>query len=145
MTSEAQQALLKLFEEPQPGIIFVLLVPQGALMPTLKSRFLPYPHMLTEAALTHARAQAFLHMTYTQRSAWIAELLSEEDHAREQVRSFFDELESVLHAELSKAAGERHAALVRGLGDIATLRKYLSDRSPSLKMLLEHLAATLPK
>ena len=34
ITSEAQQALLKLFEEPQKGTTFVLLVPHGALLPS---------------------------------------------------------------------------------------------------------------
>jgi hypothetical protein len=40
MTSEAQQSLLKLFEEPQQGTQFVLLLPHGTLLPTLRSRML---------------------------------------------------------------------------------------------------------
>ncbi len=43
INTQAQQALLKLFEEPQPGIIFVLLVPPGILLPTLRSRLMSYP------------------------------------------------------------------------------------------------------
>ncbi|MEK7108920.1 MAG: hypothetical protein AAB919_00595, partial [Patescibacteria group bacterium] len=43
MTSEAQQALLKLFEEPQKGVIFVFLIPHGTLLPTLRSRMLEFP------------------------------------------------------------------------------------------------------
>lgn len=43
ITTEAQQALLKLFEEPQQGAIFVLLAPHGAIIPTLRSRMLAYP------------------------------------------------------------------------------------------------------
>src|SRR3989344_7768194 len=43
ITTEAQQALLKLFEEPQAGIMFVLIAPHGAIIPTLRSRMLAYP------------------------------------------------------------------------------------------------------
>jgi len=46
MTSESQQALLKLFEEPQPGVTFVLLVAFGTVLPTLRSRMLAYPQQL---------------------------------------------------------------------------------------------------
>src|SRR5258707_1227686 len=45
ITSEAQQALLKLFEEPQRGTTFILVVPHGVLLPTLKSRMLQYPNL----------------------------------------------------------------------------------------------------
>ncbi|HVU80012.1 MAG TPA: hypothetical protein VHD37_01470, partial [Candidatus Paceibacterota bacterium] len=48
MTTEAQQALLKLFEEPQAGTVFVLLVPHGSVIATLRSRLLPYPAKLAE-------------------------------------------------------------------------------------------------
>src|SRR3989344_8617160 len=43
ITSEAQQALLKLFEEPQLGTVFILVVPHGILVATLRSRMLEYP------------------------------------------------------------------------------------------------------
>ena len=43
ITNEAQQALFKLFEEPQAGNVFVLFMPHGALLPTLRSRLMVYP------------------------------------------------------------------------------------------------------
>src|SRR3989344_3378351 len=42
ITSEAQQALLKLFEEPQQGVTLVFLLPHGMLLPTLRSRMMEY-------------------------------------------------------------------------------------------------------
>src|SRR3569832_820306 len=45
---DAQQALLKLFEEPQEGSVFVLLTPPGIVMPTHRSRFVEYPERLEE-------------------------------------------------------------------------------------------------
>jgi DNA polymerase III delta prime subunit len=50
LTTEAQQALLKLFEEPQAGAIFVLLAPHGSVIATLRSRLLEYPNKLKEIA-----------------------------------------------------------------------------------------------
>src|SRR3989344_699017 len=38
LTTDAQNALLKLFEEPTADTVFVLLVPHGAVLPTLRSR-----------------------------------------------------------------------------------------------------------
>ena len=48
ITSEAQQALLKLLEEPQEGTTFIFLVPHGALIATLKSRMLLYPEVIAK-------------------------------------------------------------------------------------------------
>ncbi len=139
ITTEAQQALLKLFEEPQQGAVFVLLVPHGVLLPTLRSRCVAYPATLPGDELTHD-AKKFLQLPYKDRSAFIAALLKDEDGTRGRAREFVNALEALLYPHLE----ERPEARV-GLNDIAKVRSYLSDRSPSLKMLLEHLAATLPR
>lgn len=140
ITTEAQQALLKLFEEPQPGVVLVLLLPHGLLLPTLRSRCLPFPHHPAQGtALSKARLDlAFLRATQKERSAYIAELLKEEEGVKERVRDFIHALER----ELSKQIG--NTAAREGLRDIAMVRGYVGDRSPSLKMLLEHLALALP-
>lgn len=142
ITVEAQQALLKLFEEPQEGVTFVLLVPHGALIATLRSRTLPYPHELEGARGTNI-AKKFLSEAPKSRSAAVAALLKDDEGARERARELLDGLEGELYRQLQKSKGK--SAYREGLEDIAKVRSYLSDRSPSLKMLLEHLAATLPK
>ncbi len=123
MTTEAQQALLKLFEEPQPGTTFILLVPHGIVLPTLRSRMLEYPEKLKPAA-NHRVSKSD-----------IAALLKEDD--KERVREFLNALEVELHAKV----GDPRAR--QALEDIAMARDYLRDRSPSLKMLLEHLALVI--
>jgi hypothetical protein len=166
MTSEAQQALLKLFEEPKLGVVFMLLVPHGILLPTLRSRMLALsreellkkivwkptalerrggPRTFSEEVLPGSgEAKEFLGWPYKKRSDWIAEFLEDDDEispdkqTRERVRTFVNNLERELHPRISDAA------VRAGLEDIAHFRQYLSDRSPSLKMLLEHLAASLP-
>jgi hypothetical protein len=135
---DAQQALLKLFEEPQEGSAFVLLVPPGILMPTLRSRFVEYPEKFEEDAALHAPAAKFLKSSYKERSAQITALLKEEGGEKERVREFLHALETQLHKKI------KEKEMREGMADIQLVRNYLEDRSASMKMLLEHLAATLP-
>lgn len=139
MTTESQQALLKLFEEPPLGAVFVLLAPHGTLLPTLRSRTLQYPQELEEETSDIA-VKKFLKSSYKDRSAQIAALLKDEEGQKERVRTFVNGLERELAASLRTSPQARTA-----LGDIALMRGYLSDRSPSLKILLEHLALSLPQ
>lgn len=141
ITSEAQQALLKLFEEPQVGALFVVLVPHGTLLPTLRSRFLEYPEKISRVNLAMStEAVEFLTWPYAKRSAWITAFLKGEDEGvREKVRVFVNELEQVLYTKSGTGPAVREA-----LEDIAHFRGYLADRAPSIKMILEHFAATLP-
>ena len=142
ITSEAQQALLKLFEEPQQGTTFVMILPHGTLLPTLKSRMLPYP--TTEGSPLYAyRGESsvgkFLKAAGKERSDTIAKMLKDDEGVKERVLDFVNALE----VELSK--NSRDKKVREGLEDIARVRDYLRDRSPSLKMLLEHLALSLPQ
>ena len=157
ITSEAQQALLKLFEEPQRGVVFILLVPHGSLLPTLRSRMLEYPQQtlsksprISRLATPSSRssrgpdfsqefAAHFLQSTQKSRSDAIATLLKDEDNAKERMRDFLDALEAALAPKI------KDPAVRAGLGDIAKVRSYVGDRSPALKMLLEHLALSLPQ
>jgi len=136
-TSEAQQALLKLFEEPQRGTVFVLLMPHGSMLPTLRSRFLPYPERLQAAP--PASVKKFLAGSGGERSALIAALLKDEEGTKERVRDFLNGLEAALHPKMSLLQART------ALEDIAKARSYVGDRSPSLKMLLEHLALCVPQ
>ncbi len=158
ITSESQQALLKLFEEPQEGTVFVLLVPHGALLPTLRSRMLLYETQqpaqkkvlgFPVSAKTQeagrpdhfsAQSAGFLRASGKERSDFIAKLLKDEEGLKERVRDFVNGLE----AELTRLNLVKVAEGRRGLEDIRMVRDYLGDRSPSLKMLLEHLALSLP-
>jgi hypothetical protein len=165
INTHAQQALLKLFEEPQEGIIFVLLVPHGILLPTLRSRLMPYPETQNFAEEKsklggqnslardgsdpkretrgpfEQQVSTFLKSPYKARSAQIAALLKDEENTKERVRDFVNALEAQLYDRLRKSVTKE---VREGLEDIAKVRGYLADQSPSLKMLLEHLAATLP-
>lgn len=145
ITTEAQQALLKLFEEPQEGVVFVVLTPPGLFIQTLKSRFLPYENTGSHSADVRADTddiQVFLAASYAKRSAMVAEMLdaAEEEDVKEKVRDFLARVEAALAPKIGESAAVRAS-----LDDIAKFRSYVNDRAPSLKMILEHFAATLPK
>lgn len=137
LTTEAQQALLKLFEEPQKGTVFIVMVPHGVLLPTVKSRMLEYPELI-EADADTSGAKKFLKLSGKERSDFITKLLKDDENQKERVRDFIHALE----AELYKKVGDSKTR--QALADIAMVRDYVRDRSPSLKMLLEHLALALP-
>jgi len=142
MTTEAQQALLKLFEEPQEGAVFVLLVPQGTLIATLRSRFIPYPRISTsDVEIRHRMSKfvkRFLALSLNDRSKEVADILKKEEGQKENVRELLLGLEEGLRPHLKKQE------VRRALEDVVKIRSYVNDRSASLKMLLEHLALSLP-
>lgn len=160
ISTEAQQALLKLLEEPQEGTTFVLLMPHGSLLPTVRSRMMrwekreavqknslasPATELQADSQDEETRglffglAAAFLKAANKERSDTIAKMLKEEEGLKERVLDFVNALET----ELAGRTGE--AKVREALEDIAMVRGYLRDRSPSLKMLLEHLALALPQ
>jgi hypothetical protein len=157
ITTEAQQALLKLFEEPQAGVVFVLLAPHGSIIATLRSRMLPYPTTQQQNAGQNGLAERseenrgpfgkrfaveFLRSNQKDRSAFIAKLLKDDEGVRERARDFLQALESELYKTMTKPKPSKE--YIDGLSDIAKVRSYANDRSPSFKMLLEHLAVSLP-
>lgn len=69
----------------------------------------------------------------------IAKMLKEEEGLKERVR----DLVNALEAELARTTLAKQATR-EGLADIAMVRDYLGDKAPALKMMLEHLALSLP-
>jgi len=133
ITHAAQNALLKLLEEPCPQTYFVLVVPSAhVLLPTVRSRV-----SVHTAQVDHApseQGQTFLSASPKERLAQIARLVKDAD--RPGARILCDGLEAALYAA---HGGERH----RMLREVAFVRTHLARPGSSLKMLLEHLAVTL--
>jgi len=142
---EAQNALLKLFEEPSPGTyLFFILPTLGGLLPTLRSRVAilnanvgpPRSH-IPEAA------EEFLKATKERRSAIIKKLTSGKDELRDEAIGIVNGIEQIAHGRFSKESKDLSIATL--LSDIATLRSYLYDRSAPVRMILEHLSLVIPK
>jgi hypothetical protein len=140
MTSEAQNALLKTLEEPTEGTHLFFIVPHAeALLPTLRSRMVRVALAPRgEADDNTALAKAFLQAkTPAERMHLLKPLLDAKDKA--QAAAFFDRLIAQLRPD--PAFPSVQAASV--LTDLLRARSYLAGRSPSVKILLEHVSGTL--
>jgi hypothetical protein len=133
ITTEAQQALLKLFEEPQAGVVFVLLLPHGVVLPTLRSRMAVGTKLLGQNNLADVPTRGTTRGLFDREV--LDKLLKEDD--KDAIRDFLNRLEIELYPKIADPK------IRQALEDIARVRDYLRDRSPSLKMLLEHLALSL--
>lgn len=122
VTVEAQNALLKLFEEPPLKTHFFLLTPQArSLLATLLSRV----HMLGENADGLLdKAEKFISLDVGGRLKLISPIVKNKD--KEKAR--------LLVSALCQLSRDERALQAE---------KYLSGRSPSVKIILEHLAVVM--
>ncbi len=147
---EAQHALLKTLEEPFTHARFILLTRQsGSLLPTLRSRLVRKEYGV-EQSVVNPHVKEFLSLQSGGRLELIARMLKKKDDVesgalKEEVLGFVDSLEKNLRTALLQSKHTDDTALrAKALKEIMLVRSYLFDRSPSLKMLLEHLALVLP-
>lgn len=127
ITVEAQNALLKTFEDPYEDTHFFLAVREEELvLPTLRSRM----QMMRVAKDDRSEeAIKFLKMGVKERMAFIKKFVDEEKN----LSLFLDELMLVLRKE------GKHEAVKK----IYEVRKYADDRAASRRLILEHLAVSL--
>lgn len=141
MTTDAQNALLKVLEEPPAGAVFFLVVPSPhTLLPTLRSRMQPL-HILDEKR-KDSDADAFLSATSPQRLEMIKDIYEhDEDDGRDigKVLAFLEGLEARFAKEKATPARQE------GLLAIYRARKYASDKGSLLKALLEQIALLTPR
>jgi len=143
---EAQNAILKLFEEPVAHTyLFFILPTLGNMLPTLRSRV----EVLAQGAVGRSSRQAisteaeeFLNDSKEKRSAMIKKLTTGKDEEerrenRDKALAIVNGIEAVAYRSLTSI--ERTTLLE----DVATLRGYLHDRSAPVKMILEHLSLVL--
>jgi DNA polymerase III delta prime subunit len=149
---DAQNVLLKLFEEPPPGTYLFLVLPTlGNLLPTLRSRVQVLPHERPDGGGTNPRipetARAFLAATREGRSAIVKRLTAGRDE--DERRAYRDEALAIIDGIEVAAYEKRGAGLARAhielLEELQAFRGYLHDPSAPVKMILEHLAIVTPR
>ncbi len=142
---EAQNALLKLFEEPPTDTYLFLIMPSlGGLLPTLRSRVQvlesKFRHPMSEFS---EAAEQFLSASREKRTAMIRKIAVHQEGdavtARDEAIAIVNGVEAAAYRSQTSV---KHTAL---LSDIATLREHLYDRSAPVKMILEHLSLVIPK
>ncbi len=116
---ESQNALLKLFEEPEPGNHFFIIIENPQLLPTLRSRV-----QVIDFGKEKSIGKKFLAMSKKERFDYVGKLEKNEGYA------LADEIGSI---QKNKKTLE---AVVR-------VKKYIYDRGSSTKQLLEYLAVSV--
>jgi DNA polymerase III delta prime subunit len=132
---EAQNALLKLLEEPPATALFYIIVPKTALLlPTLLSRLQMQSGASSTTDETNSSFVTFFKSSYADRLIAIAE------HTKEKDLVWIDEILSGAEAYAS-GSKEKDTSLYSA---ILFARSYIQTKGASAKMLLEELALCLP-
>ena len=141
ITIEAQNALLKLLEEPSDNAHFFLIIPSAhLLLPTIKSR-VEVIYTIEEKVSASTDAVTFLKLPIQKRLDQIKKLteeISKEKKTNQDAIDFVNALEAEIYK--TAATSKRDATWQKRLKAIQTARTYLNDRAPSIKMLLEYVA-----
>lgn len=149
---EAQNALLKLFEEPPAGTYLFLVLPTlGPLLPTLRSRVqIIDSNERPRRSFIPEGVEEFIKANKEKRSALIKKLASGKDEDerranRDTALAIVNGVEAAMYAALKKRGTLPNAEEVVLFSAIQLLRGYLHDRSAPVRMILEHLSLVLPK
>ena len=149
ISHESQNALLKTIEEPTEHTHFFFLVRNSAMfLPTVRSRvqvISPKTEVTSrESGGENSDAHAFFRSSIPERFKIIARMTKakadDKSEAKEEARDFLTALERTL----AKKLNDEDYRFARSLEDVLYAERELSGRSPSLKLLLEHLALTIP-
>lgn len=136
ITHEAQNALLKVFEEPTPDTHFFLLVPSAeVLLPTLRSRVVIIPAGTKGSVEDNGvvtLATQFLAISKGQRMTLLKPLMEEKD--KRAALAFVDQL-----LKIRSKSSQDTQTYQKDLEALLAMRDYLNDRSASVKMILEYL------
>jgi DNA polymerase III delta prime subunit len=134
ITEEAQNALLKVFEEPRDGTHFFIFSPQDTLLPTLKSRM-----MVLQGEKNENQSSNLLKLSMDKRIAKVKEIIegiSDEEKTKQDAIVFVNGVEAELHKE-----GVENKA--QSLKACEFARKALLDRGAPVKMILENLVLSI--
>lgn len=150
---QAQNALLKTFEEPPKGTVLILVLPnEGVILPTLRSRLvsLSSPQGETSTIYGTALAEEFLKVGGEGREKLIAKLIdrtkSDKDDEKARARSDAGALlEGLMRNAYAKAKEKPAPELTAFLSDLDRFMPMMHDASTPLKLIFEHILLTIPR
>jgi len=141
-TVEAQNALLKTLEEPGEGTYIIIVTPHlGILLPTLLSRCV----VLSVEGESHdgtVEAKAFLALSTPARLTSLEKMIKNKD--KSAALALLDGIITVMHEDVGEEGADALRASAPYLTELSDMRGYLTDRSSSVKLIMEHLALLLP-
>jgi hypothetical protein len=150
ITMQAQNAMLKMFEEPTENTHFFIIVPSTSFfIETLLSRMVVLnsviPDPIGDPGSSTSKegkildSKKFIKSTHPERLKMIEKFLKEfkdNKEGKSAVNNFFGEIEVLLAKDVKRNK--------EALEKLLEIKKYIFDTSSSLKILLETLALTLP-
>jgi hypothetical protein len=142
ITREAQNSLLKMFEEPTSNTHFFIIMPSGeVLLPTLKSRLMILKSGESDSPQSDF-VDGFLKSNLSERLEMIKVFFGDSKKKipadKNGAINFLNQLEYVLKKKSDMTKINKKDVFV--FNEIIKSRNFLNDRSPSVKMLLEHIA-----
>jgi DNA polymerase III delta prime subunit len=149
---EAQNALLKILEEPPVGVTFILSIPsEGILLPTVRSRIISVP-FVREEYIEKENIVNFIKASKEAREKIITKLLektkSDTDEEKQKARAQCIELvEGLMHFVYTvskKTPKEKDTKNRTFLADCQRFLPILHERSAPLKLIFEHILITFP-
>jgi len=146
ITHEAQNSLLKIFEEPNEDSHFFLIMPSvDILLPTLRSRlFRIKSKQADEETETIKLAERFLKLSMKDKITFVDDLtkkISDEKAEKSTAQEFLHAIQSVLYKKINMAKITKDQQ--KSLQVISKALDYMNDRSPSIKQLLEFVALNM--
>lgn len=140
ITADAQNAFLKIFEDPSPQLKFVLnTYTADGLLPTLRSRLLIYKN---EKRVEVASVEGFMKMSIGEKLKEIERMVKEykDEGGKQKIKQFLLGIHYLLEQRIQK--GEKGNNLV-ALKATAKALDYLEDKSSSVKILLESVVLSM--
>ena len=131
LTLEAQNALLKTFEDPSPDTLFFLAVREEALIvPTLRSRMQAIRIHGNNASMS-AEAEKFLSLSIKNRLLFAKSFADEEKN----LSVFLDDLLCLLR---------KRSGMQKSLEKVYNIKRSIGDSITIPRLVLEHLSLVLP-
>lgn len=150
ITFEAQNALLKVLEEPAAHTHFFFILPRiDRILPTFRSRCRTIVDK--KSALDPSiDARLFASMSLGERMKFVQTFIKErEDQESDTIKKEIDHLaEAIAHVLTEKKKSgelEDNQIIVRAYSSLSLVREYVADRGSSTKMIIEYLALALPQ
>ena len=145
-TIEAQNALLKTFEEPAPHThFFILAHSEEIFLPTLRSRLevLKLPNLLVlEESKIKNQAVEFLHLSSALRLEFFRKnFLKNKDIGKKELFCFLNELEEEIYKNYQEK--ENCEKSLSGLTEVGHAKKNLRNPRASIRLIFEHLSLVL--
>src|SRR3989344_5040327 len=131
ITEEAQNSLLKVFEEPTAGTHFFIISPQEILLPTLRSRV----QVISNVSESQSTSRTVLDMKMVERLSLVKEItegISDEEKTKQDAITLLNQIEK----ELNEKGVEKNSSVLKVCEES---RLSLYDRGAQVKIILENL------